>query len=450
MTTKPIMPLQDLFALQDRVLLHRLETLLPRVMEETGTDMWIVVGDEYNEGPTVRSLLPSSFFHARRTALFVFARDHAGGVTRSIVSKPDFSIARFYTPALLKPRGFDYERFYTTFAPDYDLEAIRALPEEDMWECLARLVREHDPATIAVETSSLTPFADGLTKTNWDHLITALDPRYHDRIRSSERLTLRWLETRSDEEIPLFREVIRATRRIIARCYSREVITAGQTTLGEARFFLMEEGIRLGMEPWFDATVWARRAGNAHLDGDDEVIQPGDLLHCDVGFRYGGLCSDVQEMAYVNDPRNPANERVIADLTRIHHTAMEFQDIVAAHMRAGLTGNEVLTRSLATAKERGIARPMLYSHPIGTFGHGPGPTIGSFGNQEHVDGLGEYPLHDRTAYALELNVREEVPAWDNLVVMYGQEIDVLLRDGELSYPGDRQRELHIIGASFKM
>ena len=112
------MTLQQLFTLQDEILLERLNTLLPQVMKETQTDMWIVIGDEYNEGPCVRSFLPSSFFHARRTAAFLFYREGAT-VSRAIVSKPDFSIAQFYTPVLLKPKGFDWEAFYTNFAPQY-------------------------------------------------------------------------------------------------------------------------------------------------------------------------------------------------------------------------------------------------------------------------------------------------------------------------------------------
>jgi Xaa-Pro aminopeptidase len=439
------MPLQQLFALHDDILEKRLQTLLPRLMEEAGVDMWIVIGDEYNEGPGVRSLLPSSFIHARRKSLFIFVREADATLRRYIVSRPDFAIDRFYAPVLLKPPNFDFETFYSTFATDYDLDAIREMDTEDTWQCVGRIVREHDPESIAIEVCAVTAFADGLSKANYDQLAEAIGPSYQERLVSSEELTVRWLETRIDEEIELLTKIIAATREIVRECYSTAVITPGTTTLGEARFYLMERGHELGMVPWFEATVWARRRGNAHLEADDTVIRPGDLLHCDVGFRYGGLCSDVQEMAYVNDPDDPRNDEVIASLGSIHREAARLQDIVTGEYRIGLTGNQILKASLAAARDAGITRPMVYTHPIGMFGHGPGPTIGTFGNQEFVEGTGEYTLHDRTCYALELNVREKVGPWDDLEILYGQEIDVVFRDGTVEFPAGRQDALHVIG-----
>ena len=315
---------------------------------------------------------------------------------------------------------------------------------EDTWQCVARLVREHDPDSIAIESSSTTAFADGLSRTNYELLVEALDEPYRERLVSSEGLSVRWLETRTDREIELFTKVVARTREIVRECYSRAVITPGETTLGEARFFLMERGYELGMVPWFEATLWARRPGHAHLDDDGTVILPGDLLHCDVGFTYGGICSDIQEMAYVDNPEDPDNHAVISRVRDIHATAARFQDIAASQFREGATGNQILTATLAAAREAGIERPMIYTHPTGAFGHGPGPTIGTFGNQEFVEGTGEYRLHDRTCYALELNVREEMGPWDDLVVMYGQEIDVVFRDGAVEFPAGRQEDVHII------
>ena len=439
MEQHPIMNMQQVFSLQDEILIERLNTLLPRLMEETDTSMWIVIGDEYNEGPVTRSLLPSSFFHARKTAAFIFTMNK-GRLTREVVSKPDFSIDRFYTPVLLKPKGFDYERFYTTFAPGYDLDAIRKMDEEDVWSCIARRIRECDPDIIKLDMADHTPFSDGLSKTNYDRLMQSVDKTYQGRFVSAEDIAIRWLETRTDTEIDLIARITSATRNIIAQCYSSQVITPGKTTIGEARFYLMERALRLGMIPWFDATIWVRRKGYAHIEDDSAVIKKGDLLHCDFGVRFGSLCSDVQEMAYVQDDQD---HDTINELKDIHKKAMKLQDILAHEFIEGRTGNEILQESLKKAK-RTLAKPMIYSHPIGIYGHGPGPVIGSFGNQEYVEGSGERILHDATCYAMELNIRENVPSWDNLEIMYGQEIDILFKNNKVHYLADRQKELHII------
>ncbi len=435
------MTLQQLFSLRDEILKERLETLLPRVMEETGTDMWIVIGDEYNEGPCVRSLLPSSFFHARRTSAFIFYRV-GKDVKRLIVSKPDFTIDQFYTPVLLKPEGFDWEAFYTNFAQDYDLEMIRNLPEENIYTCIARIVREVSPETISLDISQNTPFSDGLSQTNWERLRADLDEVYLSRLISAEDVTVRWLETRTEKELSLMKYMTDETREIIRLCYSRETIVPGRTTIGEARFFLMETATKMGMPPWFDATVWIRRKGSSHLDDDREVIREGDLLHCDFGVVYGGLCSDVQEMAYVSGTDD--DEVLITELNRIHSRAARVQDILSECFSEGRSGNEILRDALEKAKKEGISRPMIYSHPIGIYGHGPGPTIGSFGNQVFVEGSGERIIHDSTCYAMELNVMEPVKAWDDMVIMYGQEIDVLFQGGKVHFYSGRQESLHII------
>jgi Xaa-Pro aminopeptidase len=442
MQLRPILSLQEQFALQDEILLDRLDNLLPRLMEETKTEMWIVIGDECNEGPCLQSFLPSSFFHARRTSAFVFVHKE-GKTSRYIISKPDFSIDRFYTPALLKPAGFDYKTFYTTFAPQYDLEMIEQLPEEDLWSCLSRIVKENNPQAISLDFSSESPFADGLTKTNYDRLVSALGTEMATRFVSGYELAIRWLETRTDKELALMKQIVGTTREIIKACYSPQCIQPGKTTIGEARFYLMEQATFLGMEPWFDATVWIRRKGQSHIESDSAVIQKGDLLHCDFGVIYAGLCSDVQEMAYVKDQDD---DQLISELKHIHTIAMHLQDILAQNCQTGKSGNEILTLSLEKAKAEGISRPMIYSHPIGRFGHGPGPVIGSFGNQQFVKGSGERILNDSTCYAMELNVREPVPSWDNLQIMYGQEIDISFKDGTVAFFAGRQEQLHIIQA----
>ena len=441
MKIMPPLSLQSLSALQDEILLDRLTHLLPNMMDECNVDMWIVIGDEYNEGPLVRALLPSSFFHARKTSLFVFARKN-GVHYRYIVSKPDFSIDKFYTPALLKPIGFNWEKFYTTFAPEYDIEAIRLMDEEDMWGALSRLVKEIDPTTIALDTSKNTSFSDGLSKTNYDAIHLSLGDELMKRVMSGECIATRFLETRSEKEIELMRSIVGTTRDIIKKAYSTEIITPGKTTSGEVRFFLMEEATRIGMIPWFDATVWIRREGNAHIDKDDEVIQKGDILHCDFGVVYGRLCSDVQEMAYI---KKENDDVLIGELKQIHNLSMKFQYIVMEQLKVEKSGNEVLKDALYSAKESGISSPMLYSHPIGIYGHGPGPTIGSFGNQEFVSGSGERIVYNNTAYALELNVMEKVPSWNNLEIMWGQEIDIAIIDNTPQFLKGRQTELHIVG-----
>jgi hypothetical protein len=165
-----------------------------------------------------------------------------------IVSKPDFTIEQFYTPVLLKPPYFDFEMFYSTFACHYNLDHIRALPIEDTYDCIKRIISEKKPRKIGLNISELTPFADGLSHTNYEELKRHLP---NDKIVSSEILTIRWLEIRTELETKYMKMIVDKTRAIIKKCYSRNVIQPGLTTIGEARFFLMEIATSIGMMPQY-------------------------------------------------------------------------------------------------------------------------------------------------------------------------------------------------------
>ncbi|MCH4888121.1 aminopeptidase P family protein [Acidaminobacter sp. JC074] len=423
------MNLQEADKIKDQLLLHRLDTLLFEVMQACGADMWLVLGDEYNEGPCLKTFLPSTFYQARKRTILVFY-NNGKSVERMIVSKPDFTIEKFYKPVLLKPPNFDYEMFYTTFASSYDLDYIRSLPVEDEKACLKRIIQERKPKNILVNTSELSPFADGLSHNNYKFL-ESLDIE----LKSSEKLTLRWLETRTDMEMVYLKDIVHKTREIIDSCYTRQVIRPGKTTIGQARYYLMTKAYQAGMIPWFDATVWIRRKNKSHLENDDEVILEGDLLHCDFGVKFLGLCSDIQEMAYVDD----GNQALIEAYEKLHDQAKAFQDIVMANFKEGLTGNEILKNALEASKHIPGAR--LYTHPIGFYGHGPGPTIGQFSNQDFLEGMGEYKLHNKTCYALELCIKDYVKEV-NVDILYGQEIDIYF-DNKAHYFAGRQDKLHV-------
>ena len=58
----------------NRILKHRLDHLLPRLMKESDLDMWLVINREYGEDALFYTLVPDPTFAARRTTLLVFAK----------------------------------------------------------------------------------------------------------------------------------------------------------------------------------------------------------------------------------------------------------------------------------------------------------------------------------------------------------------------------------------
>ena len=117
-------------------------------------------------------------------------------------------------------------------------------------------------------------------------------------------------------------------------------------------------------------------------------------------------------------------------------------DIKTANSCAGRTGNEVFLSAVEQGKEAGL-RPMLYTHPLGLFGHACGPTIGLWDHQEGVEGSGDYPLHDNTAYSLELNATVYSKTYGCDIRM-AMESDILLQDGKVYFLAGRQENFHVV------
>ena len=66
------LPLRVRAALVDRILAHRLDTLIPQIMREEGIDMWLLMSREYFEDPVTASMLDAKSMSARRRTILIF------------------------------------------------------------------------------------------------------------------------------------------------------------------------------------------------------------------------------------------------------------------------------------------------------------------------------------------------------------------------------------------
>ena len=77
-------------------------------------------------------------------------------------------------------------------------------------------------------------------------------------------------------------------------------------------------------------------------------------------------------------------------------------------------------------------------------GHGAGPTIGVWGQQDLLPERGNYPLHADTCYALELSIAQDVPEWDNQHVFICLEQTVAFTNNQVEFLDGRQTELLLV------
>jgi len=416
-----ILPLRQRAEVRNGWLRRRLETILPEVMAREGFDMWVVAAREYNEDPVIMTLLPEPAMYARRRTVLVFSRCGDGTVERLTLSR--YGLGDFYEGA-------------------WDPEA------EDQWACLRRLVRERSPKAIGINVSETFAFGDGLSHGEYLQLMEALGPEYGPRTAGAERLCVGWLERRLPEEIETYPGILEIAHAVVGEAFSSKVVLPGVTTTQDVVWWMRQKVCDLGLGSWFQPSVTIQAPGMpapqpGGRGGDRRtLIRPGDLLHCDFGLVYLGLCTDTQHNAYVlklGETSPPAG------LEAALETGKRLQDIHLGAMAAGRTGNEILRTALEKARGEGI-KPSIYTHPLGYHGHAAGPTIGLWDQQEGVPGRGDYPLFDDTCHSIELNVTQEVPEWDGQEVRMAMEDDIVFTGGRGYWLAPRQERLHLIGS----
>jgi Xaa-Pro aminopeptidase len=313
--------------------------------------------------------------------------------------------------------------------------------DPDQRDALARRIKEADPASIAINTSDNFAHADGLTATEYERLREALGPDLGQRIVSGEELSVRWLQTRLPEEKPILEEACANAHSILRRALSPESIKPGITTTGDLEWWLRAEVQRLGCSVWFHPSASIQRPG-ADLRGSfasatrPVVIEAGDLIHIDFGLIWDHLCTDQQQHGYIL--KRPG-DRVPEGLAEAMHRANQVQDVLLSEFADGRTGNEILSRALAEARQEGLD-PTIYTHPIGFHGHGAGATIGLWDQQDGVVGVGDVEVFGPSAWSIELSNRSYVPEWDDSVLIMVEE-EAWYEYGTATWVDGRQIEI---------
>jgi len=405
---------------ENRHLHQRIENLLPKLMAETEIDMWLVINREYAEDPVFFSLVPQPTFAARRTTMLIFNRLDNGNLEQLSVNTYPF--------------GDPYETVWT----GGDLT--------EQWQALAELIVDRNPARIGINVSNHWPEADGLTKGLYDKLIAVLPDTYQQRLQSAEKLAVRWLETRTPAELDVHATAVALARSVIAEAFSNQVITPGATTTDDVAWYIRQRFADLNIDAWFMPYVTFQRQGRdctadmPFCSNGTGVIERGDVLHTDVGICYLKLCTDTQEMAYV---LKRGETEAPAGLQRALQTGNQWQDLLTAEFKTGRSGNTILAATQAASEKADISSS-TYTHPIGFFGHAPGPTIGMWDNQGPTPANGDWLLHPNTAYAIEGNIKQAVPEWDNQTLQIMLEQTAYFDGEQVHYSAGRQTQWHLI------
>ena len=396
----------------------RLDTMLLPMMRRHKIGMWIVVNEEFNSDPATEYLVPPMPILGSRD-FFIFA--DAGGERLEKIA-----IVR-YAEERLKNH---YE--------------MKSVARDKLTETLRATISKFNPPTIALNMGGTRGQQNGLSHASYKFLADTLGAETEKKFVSAANFLTEFFDTRLPEELEHYRAAVLVTDILTRRAFSNEVITPGKTTVGDVRWWLIQQVNNLGLSIWFQPDLRVQRqakkaeTNQQFLSVADEatVLERGDLIHVDFGLNYMGLSTDWQKHAYI---LQKGERDAPHGLKNALKNTNRLQDAIFEVARAGLTGSEVYQAAMEKMKQAGI-EAMIYSHPIGAHGHGLGASIdfrrAITGAEERLR-LGSYT-------SIELNASTVVPEWNNQKVTIMAEDDAFMTEKGYEFFRPRQTEFYLI------
>ncbi|HZE71353.1 MAG TPA: M24 family metallopeptidase [Pyrinomonadaceae bacterium] len=406
--------------LRERWLQKRLDTMLLPMMRQQKIDMWIVTNEEFHPEPVVPYIAPPLPYQGRRD-FFIFA-DRGGDKLDRI--------------ALVRYPEEHLKKFFEVVNP----------PGKDISATLRRLVEERSPKTIALNMGGTRGATNGLTHDAYKYLTETLGQEYASRFVSAAPLIIEYMDTRLPEELEPYRVAVALTDILTQRAFSNEVITPGKTTVGDVRWWFLQQVSSFGLDVWFQPDLRIQRQNQEtgktqqflSVAAESVVIQRGDVIHIDCGLNYLGLSTDWQKMGYVlREGEKDAPEGLKKALTNTNR----LQDNLFTHIKPGAKGFEVYDATMADMKNQGI-EAMIYSHSVGNQGHALGASI-DFRRPAAGAPL-EPPFREWSYTSIELNTSTPVAEWGGQKVTIMMEDDAYLTKDGMKWFRPRQTAFYLI------
>ena len=416
---KPL-PVREQQAVRERWLKKRLDTMLLPMMRQQKIDMWIVTNEEFHAEPVVHHIAPAIPYVGRRD-FFIFADRGGDKLDRiALVRYPEEHLKYFFE--ILNPPG------------------------RDIGPTLKRVVEERKPKAIALDMGGTRGATNGLTYEAYKFLAETLGPQYSSKFVPAAPLIVEYMDTRLPEELEFYRTAVEITDILTQRAFSNEVITPGKTTVGDVRWWFLQQVNNLGLDVWFQPDLRIQRHNTQprqtqqflSVAEESAVIERGDVIHIDCGINYLGLSTDWQKMAYVlREGETDAPEglkKALANTNRL-------QDALFTHIKPGAKGIDVYDATMADMKTAGI-EAMIYSHSVGTQGHALGASIDF--RRPTTGAPAEPPFREGSYTSIELNTSTPVAEWGGQKVTIMMEDDAYLTKEGMKWFRPRQTEFYLI------
>jgi Xaa-Pro aminopeptidase len=346
-----------------------------------------------------------------------------------------------WTSALLL--GRDGSR--TAIVGRYDVENVRLAGvfsevigyDEDIGAPLRAQLQRLDPGRIGLNYSRHDHTADGLTYGMQQllHELLAGTP-YADRLGSAGDLLGRLRARKTPSELERIRAAIAVTEEIVGLITPQIRPGVSEAALAE---FVHAEFSRRGLPSSWDWNYCPTVNSGpdspiGHVAPQPHIlVQPGHLVHMDLGVRKDDYCSDLQRMWYV---RRPGESAPPPEIQRAWETVVAAIDAGAAALRPGVPGWQVDAVARQVLLDAGYPEYRhALGHGLGRACHDGGPLLGPrWPRYGHAP---EQLVEVGHVYTLELDVLTSAG-------MLALEEDVVVTEAGCTFLSSYQRELMLV------
>lgn len=406
--------------------------VLPKAMRQNNIDMWIVIDNGRGTEPMMLDFaIGTSYGHG----IYVFFDNGSDHIERYSLGGPGSS------------KMMDICGAFDEVPEDGDLRAI---------------VHKRDPKRIALNYLELDfrgdegmHNADGLSKRNYEFLKKELGTKYAKRFVSAQDLIADYRGEHVVGEIIEFSKAAEITANLLDRAFSNEVITPGVTTQFQVEMWLEEEREKLGIDRTWLAGMWSVESGFRDYEkyplasGEDQIIQPGDILGVDWGVLRNHYATDMKRFAYVL--RDGEVEPPHA-LVEAFEAAMHIRSLIKKNVVVGKTGREQLDALKQIVRDAGYIytedeRPSdaegievnIGMHGMGNVAHDLGASLFELSPDQITD-----VVRLNAFLALEYRIFVPCKEWGNKKIPIDIEENVVITENGLEWVHPPQSEILVI------
>lgn len=392
------------------MLLHEKADQAQALLEETGLDCWLTFARETSVTPD-----PGVAFvvgaDVTWPSAFLFGRD---GSRIAIVGR--------YDAPPIRNAGV----FHEVIAYDQGISA-------DLTAVLQRL----NPQTIGLNYSVDDKTADGLTHGMWLMLHDLLrGTPFPERFTSAAALLGKLRARKTPTEVERIKVAIATTEEIVRLTGEQLRVGVSEAQISD---FVHDQFRARGLP-----SAWSWEAcpivnsgpesdiGHSHPNPRIR-IEPGHLVHIDIGVQQEGYCSDMQRMWYV---RRPGETAPPPEIRRAFATVIQAIEASAAALKPGVKGHEIDAIAREVVVDAGYDEYQhALGHGLGRACHDGGTLLGP--RWERYGATPDGIVEPGNVYTLELGVMTSAG-------YVGIEEDVLVTEHGCEFLSSFQRELMLI------